>query len=92
MDNRTKLKNEREQIQLEEKRKSDIKQCKHYGFEENTSDFYNCLMQIDFKRKELVKKEKILRCENVRRDNSSSGVTGFWGGVLMGMRENLACD
>ena len=35
---------------------------------------------------------KMLECENVRRDNSNSGVSGFWGGVLLGMRENLACN
>ena len=35
---------------------------------------------------------KMLHCENVRRDNSNITGTGFWGGVLMGMRETLACD
>ena len=30
--------------------------------------------------------------QNVKQDNSTSGVTGFWGGVLLGMRENLACN
>ena len=40
----------------------------------------------------LVLSRKILKCQNVRRDNANSGVTGFWGGVLMGLRENLACD
>ena len=34
----------------------------------------------------------MLECQNVRKDNSTSGVTGFWGGVLLGARESLACD
>ena len=51
-------------------------------------DFSNCLMKLDNARRHT----KMLECENVRRDNSNSGVTGFWGGVLLGMRENLACN
>ena len=43
-------------------------------------------------RKENIRTRKMLECEAVRRDNANSGVTGFWGGVLMGARENLACD
>ena len=39
-----------------------------------------------------IRTRKMLECEAVRRDNANSGVTGFWGGVLMGARENLACD
>ena len=49
-------------------------------------------MQIDIARKENIRTRKMLECEAVRRDNANSGVTGFWGGVLMGARENLACD
>ena len=37
----------------------------------------------DQKRNEILMTRKILRCQNVRRDNANSGVTGFWGGVLM---------
>ena len=48
-------------------------------------------MELDLKRKQAEMHAKNLECQNVRRDNSTSGVTGFWGGVLLGMRENLAC-
>ena len=51
-----------------------------------------CLMKLDTKRKELMITRKMLECQNVRKDNSTSGVTGFWGGVLLGARESLACD
>ena len=40
----------------------------------------------------IAEMKKMRECEAVRRDNSQSVVTGFWGGVLMGARENLACD
>ena len=69
-------------------RNEDIQNCKYYGFKEGTSEFSYCLMKLDNARRHT----KILECENVRRDNSNSGVTGFWGGVLLGMRENLACN
>ena len=75
-------------ISLKEKqRNKDIENCKYYGFNVGTNEFSNCLMKLDNARKHT----KILECENVRRDNSNSGVSGFWGGVLLGMRENLAC-
>ena len=76
----------------EAQRLEDIKTCKHYGFEENTKDFSMCLMKLDTTRKELIITRKMLECQNVRKDNSNSGVTGFWGGVLLGAMENLACD
>ena len=49
-------------------------------------------MNLDNTRKQMILTKKMLQCENVRRDNSTIKGTGFWGGVLMGMRENLACD
>ena len=49
-------------------------------------------MKLDQKRNEILMTKKTLECQNVRRDNANSGVTGFWGGVLLGLRENLACD
>ena len=80
-------------INIEEKqRNEDILTCKHYGFQMNTAEFSNCLMNLDHKRNEIIMTRKILKCQNVRRDNANSVVTGFWGGVLMGLRENLACD
>ena len=72
----------------EKKRNEDIENCKYYGFNVGTNEFSNCLMKLDNARRHA----KMLECENVRRDNSNSGVTGFWGGVLLGMRENLACS
>ena len=80
--------NNENKISLKEKqRNEDILNCKYYGYKQGTSEFSNCLMKIDNARRHA----KILKCENVRKDNSNSGVTGFWGGVLLGMRENLAC-
>ena len=87
---------EKKQILLKEKQEAqkieDIKTCKHYGFKENSKDFSMCLMKLDSTRKELMITRKMLECQNVRKDNSTSGVTGFWGGVLLGARESLACD
>ena len=76
----------------EKQRNENIVTCKYYGFQKNTIEFSNCLMKLDQKRNEILIARKILECQNVRRDNANSGVTGFWGGVLMGLRENLACD
>lgn len=76
----------------EKQRNDDISTCKHYGFKTDTLDFSNCLVKLDHQRNEILINRKILECQNVRRDNANSGVTGFWGGVLLGLRENLACD
>ena len=85
--------NTESRINTKEKQKNkDIVTCKHYGFQLDTIEFSNCLMKLDHKRNEIIMTRKILECQNVRRDNTNSGVTGFWGGVLMGLRENLACD
>ena len=85
--------NTESKINIKEKqRNGDILTCKHYGFQKDTIEFSNCLMILDQKRNEILISRKILECQNVRRDNANSGVTGFWGGVLMGLRENLACD
>ena len=85
--------NTESKINIKEKQwNGDILTCKHYGFQKDTIEFSNCLMKLDQKRNEILISRKILECQNVRRDNANSGVTGFWGGVLMGLRENLACD
>tara|TARA_B100000427_G_C15449628_1_gene568989 strand:+ start:600 stop:914 length:315 start_codon:yes stop_codon:yes gene_type:complete len=82
-----------DKISLKEKQKiEDIKTCEYYGFRKGTADFSFCLMKLDNTRNEIILTRKMLECENVRRDNSNSGVTGFWGGVLLGLRESLACD
>ena len=87
-----KIKLEKKQLVYERQVKMDKKTCEHYGFKKNTPEFSNCLMQVDVARKKDIRTKKMLECEAVRRDNTNSGVTGFWGGVLMGARENLACD
>ena len=89
---REKKRLERKQLAYERQMKMDRKTCEHYGFKKDTAQFSNCLMQIDIARKENIRTRKMLECEAVRRDNANSGVTGFWGGVLMGARENLACE
>ncbi len=89
---RQKLKLERERLAYENQMKMDKDTCKHYGFKKNTVEFSDCLMKIDIARKENLITRKMLECEAVRRDNSQSAATGFWAGVLMGARENLACD
>jgi len=82
-----------DKISLKEKQKiEDIKTCEYYGFSKGTADFSFCLMKLDNTRNEIILTRKMLECENVRRDNSNSGVTGFWGGVLLGLRESLVCD
>ena len=49
-------------------------------------------MKIDVQRKAILREQKRRECQEVRRSNAESGVGGFWGGVLMGARENMACD
>ena len=73
-------------------RADDTNTCKYYGFKEGTASFSDCLMNVDLARKQAILTKKMLECEAVRRDNSQSAATGFWAGVLMGARENLACD
>ena len=77
---------------IQKQKLDDLATCKYYGFKEGTNDFSYCLMNLDNTRKQMILTKKMLQCENVRRDNSTIKGTGFWGGVLMGMRENLACD
>ena len=50
------------------------------------------MMELDISRKRYLVQKKALECESVRQSNMSSGVTGFWGGVLMGLRENMSCN
>ena len=87
---RNKLIKEKELIKKQ--RVEDIDTCKYYGFKEGTNSFSDCLMNLDLARKQAILNRKMLECEAVRRDNNQSAATGFWAGVLMGARENLACD
>ena len=89
---REKIKLEKKQLAYERQMKIDKKTCEYYGFKKNTAEFSNCLMQVDIARKENIRTKKMLECEAVRRDNANISVSGFWIGVLMGARENLACD
>ena len=87
-----KLKLEQEKKIIEKQRVEDYATCQYYGFKENTSSFSDCLMNLDIARKQNIMTRKMLECEAVRRDNNQSAATGFWAGVLMGARENLACN
>ena len=86
------IKLQKEKELTEQQRADDFATCKYYGFKENTSSFSDCLMNLDLARKQEILTRKMLECEAVRRDNNQSKATGFWAGVLMGARENLACD
>ena len=83
---------EKEKEFIKKQRQEDISTCKYYGFKENTSEFSDCLMNLDLARKQELITKKMLECEAVRRDNNQSSATGFWAGVLKGARENLVCD
>ena len=89
---RERLKLQKEKLALEKQRKEDRATCKYYGFKDETAAFSDCLMNLDIARKQELITKKMLECEAVRRDNNQSTATGFWAGVLMGARENLACD
>ena len=89
---RERLKLQNQKLALEKQRRDDRDTCEYYGFKINTTEFSDCLMKLDIARKQEIITRKMLECEAVRKSNSESGVSGFWGGVLMGARENLACD
>ena len=86
-----KLKLQRVEAKIIKQRSEDQSICKYYGFKENTAGFTDCLMNLYLARQQSILTRKMLECEAVRRDNSQSAATGFWAGVLMGARENLAC-
>ena len=86
------LKLQKDKEILKKQRNEDKATCKYYGFNADTPEFSDCLLKLDIARKQELTTRKMLECEAVRKSNSESGVTGFWGGVLMGARENLACD
>ena len=83
---------QKDMITLKKQRQEDKATCKYYGFKEETTDFYDCIMNLDIARKQELTTRKMLECEAIRRDNNQSTATGFWAGVLMGARENLACN
>ena len=87
-----KMKLIKEKELTKKQRADDTNTCKYYGFKEGTASFSDCLMNLDLARKQAILNKKMLECEAVRRDNNQSAATGFWAGVLMGARENLACD
>ena len=86
------IKLQRVEAKIIKQRSEDQSICKYYGFKENTAGFTDCLMNLDLARQQSILTRKMLECEAVRRDNTQSAATGFWAGVLMGARENLACD
>ena len=90
---------ERQRKKLEEKRiayeyqlRSDKTTCSNYGYTSGTSEFSDCLMKLDFERRAELRRQKAEECRAVRQSNSQSVATGLWGGILMGARENLACE
>ena len=83
---------ENRRLAYEQQMRSDRSTCIGYGYKPDTTQFSNCLMQIDMQRKAEIRRQKMLECAAVRRDNAESAATGFWGGVLKGARENMACD
>ena len=87
-----KMKLVKENELIKKQRAEDVDTCKYYGFKEGTASFSDCLMNLDLARKQSILTRKMLECEAVRRDNNQSAATGFWAGVLMGARENLACN
>ena len=87
-----KIKIIKEKELIKKQRAEDTDTCQYYGFKEGAASFSDCLMNLDLARKQAISSRKMLECEAVRRDNNQSAATGFWAGVLMGARENLACD
>ena len=87
-----KIKLKKQEAKIIEQRAEDKSTCSYYGFKEDTAGYTDCLMNLDLARKQAILTRKMLECEAVRRDNNQSAATGFWAGVLMGARENLACD
>jgi hypothetical protein len=89
---RERIREQNRKLEYERQVQNDRSTCIRYGFTPNTSEFSNCLMKIDVQRKAILREQKRRECQEVRRSNAESGVGGFWGGVLMGARENMACD
>ena len=79
---RERLKLQNQKLALEKQRRDDRDTCKYYGFKINTTEFSDCLMKLDIARKQEIITRKMLECEAVRKSNSESGVSGFWGSVL----------
>ena len=63
-----------------------------HGFTPNTSEFSRiALRKLICKGKQKLEDKKLLNV--LRLENQTMKVqTGFWGGVLKGARENMACD
>ncbi len=89
---RERTREQNRQFEYERQALKDKSTCIRYGFTPNTSEFSNCLMKVDMERKAELRKQKMRRCQEVRRSNSESAATGLWGGMLKGARESMACD
>ena len=83
---------ENRRLAYERQMAMDRSTCIGYGYTPNTSEFSNCLMKVDMQRKAEIRRQKAIECAEVRKSNSESAATGFWGGVLKGAMENMACD
>ena len=91
---------ERAQIKLNKEKAliaDDQNRCLNYGFTTGTSEFSNCMMQLDMARKEEKALKEVLRCERAKQrqaNKKSSGLTG-WGAVLEGAMDQAEiqdCD
>ena len=91
---------ERAQIKLNEEKTIILdhqNRCLNYGFKTDTTQFSNCMMQLDLARKEEKALKEVLRCERaktIQANKESSGLTG-WGALLEGaidQAEIADCD
>lgn len=91
---------ERAQIKLNKEKaliEGDKNRCFNYGFTSGTTQFSNCMMQLDLARKEEQALKEVLRCERAKQrqaNKKSSGLTG-WGAVLEGAMDQAelsGCD
>ena len=91
---------ERAQKKLNEQKAiiaDDQNQCLNYGFTKATTEFSNCMMQLDMARKEEKALKKLLRCERVkqRQANKKGPSLSGWGAFLEGAMDQAEikdCD
>ena len=86
------IKLQKEKELTEQQRADDFATCKYYGFKENTSSFSDCLMNLDLARKPVALLWLLSRLTASHSNIFLVNISCFWAGVLMGARENLACD
>ena len=80
---------ERTQKKLNEQKAiiaDDQNRCLNYGFTTATTEFSNCMMQLDMARKEEKALKEVLRCERAKQRQANKKGTSLsgWGAVLEG--------